>query len=48
MDTINNAVVKINKAGDNNYGDIKLKIVNGNAVFDGSQYSTFYIKFLHE
>ena len=43
-----NAVVKINKAGDNNYGDIHLKIFNGNAVFDGSQYSTFYNKFLHE
>ena len=31
-----NAVVKIEKAGDNNYGDIQLKIFNGNAVFDGS------------
>ena len=43
-----NAVVKIDKAGDNNYGDIQLKIFNGNATFDGSLYSTFYIKFLHE
>ena len=42
-----NAVVPISVDDGFNHTDIKLELIGVNCIFDGSGYSTFYIRYLH-